>query len=67
MVELKLSIEPDDTVLARVMDAIMEVHHYEEPVILLLEAWASRANYDPNRDNPHRWWNNSRGLPDRLP
>ena len=48
------------------MDAILEVHHYEEPVIFVREDWVSRAAYDPNSDNPNRWWNNGRGLPDRL-
>ncbi|MEL6220780.1 MAG: hypothetical protein AAFR79_20395 [Pseudomonadota bacterium] len=66
MVELKISIERDLAVLERVMDAILAVHHYEQPVIFLREDWASRAAYDPNSDNPHRWWNNGRGLPDRL-
>ena len=66
MVELKLSIERDVEALGRVMDAIIAVHHYEEPVIFVREDWVSRANYDPNSDNPHRWWNNGRGLPDRL-
>lgn len=66
MVELKISIERDRAVLEKVMDAILHVHHYEEPVIFLREDWASRANYDPNSDNPNRWWNNGRGLPGRL-
>ncbi|WP_223274915.1 hypothetical protein [Tateyamaria sp. syn59] len=66
MVELKISIERDVAVLEKVMDAVLEVHHYEEPVIFLREDWASRAAYDPNRDNPHRWWNNGRGLPERI-
>lgn len=66
MVELKISIPRDTTTLDNVMTAIMRVHHYEEPVIFLREDWASRAEYDPNNDNPHRWWNNGRGLPDRL-
>ena len=66
MVELKISIERDLDVLAKVMDAIIAVHHYEEPVIFVREDWVSRANYDPNSDNPHRWWNNGRGLPERL-
>ena len=67
MVELKISIERDEAVLARVMDAILDVHHYEEPVIFLREDWASRAAYSPDNDNPNRWWNNGRGLPDRIP
>lgn len=66
MVELKISIERDPRVLAKVMDAILHVHHYEEPVIFLREDWASRAAYNPQSDNPNRWWNNGRGLPDRI-
>ena len=66
MVELKISIERDTSILAKVMDAILEVHHYEEPVIFLREDWSSRAAYDPTNDNPNRWWNNGRGLPDRI-
>ena len=65
-VELKISIERDLQVLERVMDAVLDVHHYEEPVIFVREDWASRANYDPNSTNPNRWWNNGRGLPDRI-
>ncbi|WP_299607756.1 hypothetical protein [uncultured Tateyamaria sp.] len=66
MVELKISVEREVAVLERVMDAILAVHHYEEPVIFLREDWASRAAYDPSNDNPHRWWNDGRGLPDRI-
>ena len=66
MVEVKISIERDAAVLEKVMDAILYVHHYEEPVIFVREAWASRADYDPRSDNPNRWWNNGRGLPDRI-
>jgi len=66
MVELKISLPREVAVLERVMDAILSVHHYEEPVIFLREDWASRATYDPNSDNPHRWWNNGKGLPDRI-
>ena len=66
MVELKISLERDLDALEKVMDAVMDAHHYEEPVIFLREDWASRAAYDPTRDNPNRWWNNGRGLPDRI-
>ncbi len=62
MVELKISIERDVAILEKVMDAILYVHHYEEPVIFVREDWASRAAYDPNSNNPNRWWNNGRGL-----
>lgn len=65
MVELKLSVPRDTALLAQVMEAILAVHHYEEPVIFLREDWSHRAAYDPNRENPHRWWNNGRGLPSK--
>ncbi len=66
MVELKLSIDRDHLELAKVLDAIIFAHHYEEPVIFVREDWASRAAYDPQSKNPNRWWNNGKGLPDRL-
>ena len=66
MVELKISIDRDLATLANVMDAIIYAHHYEEPVIFVREDWASRAAYDPKSENPNRWWNNGKGLPDRL-
>lgn len=66
MVELKISIERDTKVLAKVMDAILHVHHYEEPVIFLREDWASRSAYNANNGNPNRWWNNGRGLPSHI-
>lgn len=66
MVELKISLERDIAALAKIMDAILYAHHYEEPVIFVREDWASRSAYDPRSDNPNRWWNNGRGLPDRI-
>ncbi len=66
MVELKVSIDRDPKVLEAVMDATHYAHHYEEPVIFLREDWVSRAAYSPNNDNPNRWWNNGRGLPDQM-
>lgn len=66
MAELKLSIERDAALLARVMDAVHHAHQYEEPVIYIREEWASRAAYDPVSDNPNRWWNDGRGLPEKV-
>ena len=66
MVELKISVDRDTATLEKVMDAIHRVHHYEEPVIFLREDWASRASYNPDNDNPDRFWNNGRGLPNRI-
>lgn len=66
VVELKVSIERDLEALEKVMDTILYHHHYEEPVIFIREDWVSRSAYDPNRNNPNRWWNNGQGLPDPL-
>ncbi|MDW3179000.1 MAG: hypothetical protein R8J94_16530 [Acidimicrobiia bacterium] len=66
VVEVKISIDRDLKTLGEVMDAILEVHHYEEPVIYLREDWASRAAYNPDNTNRNRWWNNGRGLPERI-
>ena len=66
MVELKISIERDLEALSKVMNAIIYAHHYEEPVIFVREDWASRAAYNPQSDNPNRWWNNGKGMPDRI-
>lgn len=66
MVELKLSVPRDLSILEPVMRQIIWAHHYEEPVIFIREDWVSRAAYDPNSANPNRWWNNGRGLPERI-
>ena len=66
VVELKVSVPRDVEILGTVMDAILHVHHYEEPVIFLREDWVSRAAYNPNNSNPNRWWNNGRGLPNKI-
>ena len=66
VVEVKITVDRDLPRLESVMDAILGVHHYEEPVIFIREDWVSRAAYDPDNANPNRWWNNGRGLPDRI-
>ena len=66
MVEVKISLPRRSAILESVMDAVLWVHAYEEPVIYLREDWVSRAAYDPNSNNPNRWWNNGRGMPNQL-
>lgn len=56
-VQVVISIPQEVERLSKVLAAIREVHHYEEPVIFITGAWASRAHYNPNNDNPNRWWN----------
>jgi hypothetical protein len=52
-----ISVEKNNETLGRVLDAIRDVHHYEEPLIFIKDCWASRASYDPHNTNPNRWWN----------
>lgn len=66
MVELKVSIEKDVKLLSKIMDVIICNHHYEQPAIFVSEDWISQSNYDPDSNNPNRWWNNGRGLPDKI-
>ena len=57
---IMISIEQDAEMLGRVLDAVRDVHHYEEPLIFVKDCWASRASYDPHKTNPNRWWNQSK-------
>ena len=54
---LTFSIPADPEMLARAIEAVRHAHSYEEPVIYVQEAWASRADYADDRQNPNRWWN----------
>ncbi|MEO0566237.1 MAG: hypothetical protein AAF066_00760 [Pseudomonadota bacterium] len=67
MVQLFISMERDAAVLEKVMDAVINAHQYEEPVIYVRDEWASRAEYNPKNNNPNRWWNDGRGLPQQVP
>ena len=55
--EVSFQLMRDPAVLDAVVEAIFAVHSYEEPVILVREILASRALGLPDKDNPHRWWN----------
>jgi hypothetical protein len=54
---LTFSIPRDEELLAKVLEAVADVHSYEEPVIYVSEALATRANTEAGKDNPNRWWN----------
>jgi hypothetical protein len=49
---------PDDrSVLENVVEAIYQVHSYQEPVIKIHEALISRTKGIDDKNNPYRWWN----------
>jgi hypothetical protein len=51
-----VSLIHDGTVLHKALDAIYQVHPYEEPVIYVTEGWRSRST-SADQNNPNRWWN----------
>jgi hypothetical protein len=54
---LTFSIPREPELLARAVDAVMCAHSYEEPVIYITEALATRGRAGTSADNPNKWWN----------
>ena len=44
------------TDLDNVLEAIIAVHYYEEPIIHILPFQTTRADYNSDSDNKNRWW-----------
>lgn len=59
VVSVSFQLDPDESLLAQIVEKIFEVHSYQEPTILVREVLASRTKGLDDRDNPHRWWNTS--------
>lgn len=57
VVAVSFQIAADPALLARVVEAIHQVHSYQEPAILVREVLASRSKGIDDSANPHRWWN----------
>lgn len=57
VVEISFELPDDPAVVGDVVEAIFQVHSYQEPVIRLASVLASRSKGRDDRDNPHRWWN----------
>ena len=56
-VELSFELPDDQALVERVIEAVFEVHSYQEPVIRLQPVLASRSKGLDDSANPHRWWN----------
>lgn len=54
---LTFTVKDDLTLLGKAVEAVRYAHSYEEPVILIQQIMASRADYSADRENPNRWWN----------
>jgi len=57
VVEVSFQLPRDPKLLAAVIEAIFQVHSYQEPPIIVTEALASRSKGLDDSANPHRWWN----------
>ncbi|MER8765036.1 MULTISPECIES: hypothetical protein [unclassified Mesorhizobium] len=56
-VEMSFELPDDQKLAARVVEAIYQVHSYQEPVIRIQPLLASRSKGLDDRTNPNRWWN----------
>lgn len=56
-VEVSFELPDDRPLVKRVVEAIFQVHSYQEPVIRIEAILASRSRGLDDSANPHRWWN----------
>jgi hypothetical protein len=57
VVELSFQLPRDQALLTQIVEAIFQIHSYQEPVIVVREVLASRSKGLDDKDNPNRWWN----------
>jgi hypothetical protein len=57
VVEVSFRLPKDPHLLERIVEAIFQVHSYQEPFIAVEEMLVSRSKGLDDSDNPHRWWN----------
>lgn len=53
---VSFSVPRDVAVLKTALDAIHQVHSYQEPVVYIHEVWRTR-NTGGDDKNPNKWWN----------
>lgn len=54
--EISFTVPQDEGTIAAVIDAIIESHPYEEPVVLIQTVMSTRFKYTSTKDNPNKWW-----------
>ena len=57
IVALNCELPDDQALLEEVVEAVFQVHSYQEPVIKVQLILVSRSKGLDDSDNPHRWWN----------
>lgn len=56
-VVLYFEIEGDETHLGAVLEAVFQVHSYQQPTIRVTACLSARSKGLDDSANPHRWWN----------
>lgn len=56
-VEVSFELPADRSIIDRVIEAIFQVHSYQEPVIPIQTILGSRSKGLDDSSNPNRWWN----------
>jgi len=57
VVDVTISIAPDELLLKRAFSVIFENHVHEDPTIRVSECWGSRSKYSGDKNNPNKYWN----------
>jgi len=57
VVQVDFHLPKDPGLLEQVIEAIFQVHSYQEPLITVADVLVSRSKGLDDKDNPHRWWN----------
>jgi hypothetical protein len=57
VVQVAFHLPKDPGLLEQVIEAIFQVHSYQEPLITVLDVLVSRSKGLDDKGNPHRWWN----------
>ncbi len=57
VVEMSFEVPDDQALLEQIVEAIYQVHSYQEQTIKVQEVLVSRTRGLDDKANPHRWWN----------
>jgi len=57
IVRVHFELPEDQNLLEKIVEAIFQVHSYQEPVIRVHPILSARSRGLDDSKNPHRWWN----------
>lgn len=67
VVEVSFELSHDQALIERAVEAVVQAHSYEEPVIRLQPILSSRSKGHDDKHNPNRWWNTTGDWKQREP